>query len=93
MTATAVPVYADSTQTAYDSQFLNDMGFCPDRFGDFHTTFHWDHDSEMVDKAWADTGVRCNTKCCFDNEYYIDGKRVSRETAYAYAAKKADKNY
>ena len=86
--STGICASANGIETAYDSQFLNDMGLAPDRFGNFHVTFHWSSDSKMVDSAWAKVGVVCTTTSICSNKYVINGKKVSREEAYRYAAAK-----
>ena len=86
--STGICASADVYETASDSQFLNDMGPAPDRFGGFHVTFHWSSDSKMVDSAWAKVGVVCTTNSICSNKYVINGKKVSREEAYRYAAAK-----
>ena len=75
------------------SQFLNDMGVCPDRWGGLYTEFHWGEVSGMTDRAWARMGVRSVTNWGARNEYYINGKKVKREEAYDYVAKKLGRTY
>ena len=41
ISAGTMSVSADTTETGNDSQFLNDMGVCPDRWGDLYTFLHW----------------------------------------------------
>ena len=93
ISAGTTSVSADSTQTSYDSQLLNDMGLCADRWGDFYTSFHCGEVSGMTDQAWARMGVRSVTNWGARNEYYINGKKVKREEAYDYVAKKLGRTY
>ena len=93
ISAGTMSVSADTTETGNDSQFLNDMGVCPDRWGDFYTTFHWGEVSGMTDQAWARMGVRSVTNWGASNEYYINGKKVKRKEAYDYVAKKLGRTY
>lgn len=90
--STGICASANGSETAYDSQFLNDMGLAPDRFGNFHITFHWSSDSKMVDDAWAKAGVICVTNSVCANKYFINGKQVSREEAYKYVTAKFGNN-
>jgi hypothetical protein len=93
ISAGTMSVSADTSETGYDSQFLNDMGVCPDRWGGFYTAFHWGEVSGMTDQAWARMGVRSVTNWGDCNEYYINGKKVKREEAYDYVAKKLGRTY
>ena len=93
ISASAMSASAECRDTAYDSQFLNDMGVCPDRWGQFYTTFHWDEVSNWVNGAWAQAGVHVETDWFDTNEYYIDGNKVQRYEAFDYAAKKLGKTY
>lgn len=90
--STGVCASANVNETAYDSQFLNDMGLAPNRYGNLHVTTHWGNDSNMVDKAWGKMGVTCTTNCYKSNSYSINGKKVKRAEAYKYVADKLGKN-
>ena len=93
ISAGTMSVSADSTQTSYDSQFLNDMGLCADRWGDTYTYFHWGEVSKAVDECWAKAGVVSVTSWNHGNKYYIADREVTREEAYDYAAKKLGRTY
>ena len=93
ISAGTMSVSADTLETGNDSQFLNDMGVCPDRWGCFYTSFHWGEVSGMTDQAWARMGVRSVTNWGARNEYYINGKKVKRKEAYDYVAKKLGRTY
>ena len=69
------------------------MGACPDRWGEFKTTFSWKSISPMADQAWARMGVRCVSDYWDDNHYYINGREVNRKEAYDYVAQKLGKTY
>ena len=84
--AVSVNASANAGCTAADSQFLNDIGLCSDRWGTDYTITHWGEVSKAVDKAWEAAGVRSVTKFFFDNEYYIDGKKIDRTDAINRAA-------
>ena len=93
ISAGAVSASAATNDTSHDSQFLNDMGVCPDRWGQFYTTFHWDEVSNWVNGAWEQAGVHVDTEWFGANEYYIDGNKVERYEAFDHAAKKLGKTY
>mgnify|MGYP007038207534 CR=1 FL=1 len=93
VSAATTSVFADKDDTAYDSKFLNDMGSCPDRWGDLYTFFHWSEVSGAVDKAWAEVGVQSVTCLGDDNKDYLDGKEITRQEAYEHAAMRAGKDY
>ena len=78
--------------TANDSQFLNDIGLCPDRWGCIYTAFHWGEVSKAVDAAWAKAGVTSVTSPDDFNDYYINGEWVDRRMAIQYAADSLGKN-
>ena len=91
---TSVCASANAFNTASDSQFLNDVGVCGDRWGAASTAFHWESVSETVDSAWAKAGITSVTKPVLGNAYYIKstGKEVTRSEALEYAAKYLGKN-
>ena len=93
ISAGTTSVSASTRETACDSQFLNDMGVCPDRWGGLYTEFHWEEVSGTADGAWAKIGVRSVTNYYGKNDYYINGQKVSQSQAYDYAANKLGKTY
>ena len=93
ISAGATSVSADTSYTAYDTQFLNDMGVCPDRWGDFYTTFNWTEVSTASDKAWGEVGVRCVSKYMDENQYFINDSIVSRKEAYNHVSYRLGKDY
>ena len=93
VSAGTINVSATAHQAAKDSQFLNDMGLCPDRWGECYARFHWDEVSQWDDGCWAKVGVCCVSHYWYSNDYYIDGKEVTRYEALEYAAKKLGKSY
>ena len=48
-------------------------------------------DSNKVDKAWEKAGVRCVTNYFLTNDYYVNGKKVSRIEALEYVNAKYGK--
>ena len=93
VSAGTMSVSAEMAGTGCDSQFLNDMGVCPDRWGSVYITFNWSEVSKAVDESWAKMGVRCVTNFWDDNKYYINGKEVTKWEAYDYVAHKLNKTY
>ena len=93
ISAGAMSASADSKETASDTQFLNEMGVCPDRWGAWYTEFNWDEVSNWADGSWAKVGVCCVSHWGGMNEYYINGNKVTRPEAYKYAAEKLGKSY
>ena len=71
-----------------DSKFLNVLlrgrpGQC-DRYGSWRAGLN---DTEIA-KAWASVGIRAKfhySSKAGPNEYYLDGKEISREEAWAHA--------
>ena len=71
-------------QTVVDSRLLYDYGLVDDWHGDFHMTFHWKSDSAAVDAGWSKAGITCVTKPIGSNQYFKDGKEISRDEAVAH---------
>ena len=66
---------------------------CPDRWGDFYTTFNWTEVSTASDKAWGEVGVRCVSKYMDENQYFINDSIVSRKEAYNHVSYRLGKSY
>ena len=43
--------------------------------------FTWVSETAKIDEAWSKAGITCVTNKFFDNEYYRDGKKISRDEA------------
>ena len=69
-------------QTTSDSKFLYDYGLVDDYHGNFHSTFHWLSDSAAVDGGWSKAGITCVTAPWGDNQYFMNGKEITRDEAY-----------
>ncbi len=100
LAAAAITVSAGTTSVsaatdgvAIDSLFLTEIGVSSNKWTNLYTAFNWGEVSKDVDAAWARAGVRAVTNPVSSNEYYIDGRKVTREEAYDYAAKKLGKTY
>lgn len=78
-------------ECALESEFFNDLGYNIQPMGFLHMEFNWEEGSAKVKEAWAHFGVDCHIAKLVKNEYYIDGKKVSRREAFRYAAYKAGK--
>ena len=68
-------------ETAFDSEALHFKGYMDEEFSSWDMMFHWLTYSAKVDEGWAKAGITSVT-CPFDlNRYYVNGKRISRDTA------------
>ena len=69
-------------ETSEDSQYLYDYGLVDDYHDNLHTIFYWHSDSKAVDEGWAKAGITCVTKPCGSNQYFRDGKEITRDEAH-----------
>ncbi len=77
-------------ETAQDSQFLSLYGLCK-AYGEGCLLLSGDTKrEEEISYAWYKAGVDFvyHGGLIYENEYYINGNRVSREEAYAHAVQK-----
>ena len=77
-------------QTRVDSKFLYNYGL----INTWHscTIFFWKSASSDVDRGWAKAGITCVTKPFLaNNQYFKDGKEISREEAYKIVKEKFSK--
>ena len=74
-------------QTGGDNDFLKYFGY--NHFdGTILWDIGWDPASKAVDKGWSEAGITCVTKYgAGDNQYYLDGKRISRMEAFRHVLK------
>ena len=75
-------------QTADDSRFLNSLNGSCDRYGATRISFTpGTKIEEEVQKAWATVGVdfHWHGGAVSDNEYYINGKKVTQGEARTHA--------
>ena len=86
--------------TSRDSKFLFNVGLMDESYICDGLLFSWNSKSKNVDDAWASAGIVCCTCPFADNEYYLNGKRITRKEAFYYVANKcgviidyADYNY
>jgi len=69
-------------QTAGDSKILYDYGLMDKYYGTIPVMFYWKSKSAEVDAGWAKAGITCVTKPFGSNQYFLDGKEISRGDAY-----------
>lgn len=69
-----------------DNDFLRSLGVISNQWDIFDFYFDSDYkNTNCVVKAWEKVGVKCVHKSVVGNEYYVNGKKVSRDYAYKYA--------
>ena len=71
-------------QTADDSQILYKYGLVSDWHRFTGTLFKWKSVSSEVDSGWAKAGITCVTKPMSDNQYFLNGKEITRAEAIAH---------
>ena len=71
----------DVVDTAVDSQALYYKGLMDEQFFFLDMLFNWCKDSAKVDAGWAKAGIRSVTRPTDSNEYYYNGKKISRMNA------------
>jgi len=69
-------------ETKVDSQILYDYGLMDNYYGDVSMTFYWKSGSAEVDAGWSKAGITCVTKPFGSNQYFLNGKEISRGDAY-----------
>ena len=84
-------VSAAVNDVVVDSVFLQNIGVSPNSWPDYYTIFNWKEVSNDVDAAWARAGVRSVSRTFGENDYYIDGKKVTREEAFKHALSRSGK--
>ena len=77
---------ASDTETAYDSQFLSDMGICSINRSVDSIDLTWRSTSNAVDEAWRKVGITSVTCFFSDNSYWLDGREITRKEAFRHAA-------
>jgi len=71
-------------ETKVDSQILYDYGLMDNYYGDVSMTFYWKSGSAEVDAGWSKAGITCVTKPFGYNQYFLNGKEISRDEARDY---------
>ena len=59
-------------------------GFADDYHGNFYKTFNWHSDSKAVDEGWSKARITCVTKPAYKNQYFMGGREITRDEAYAH---------
>ena len=80
-------------QTSSDTKFLYDYGLMNSHYGTIPVTFEWISKSAKVDAGWAKAGITCVTKPFKDNQYFLNGKEISRGEAVAIVKKNFKRLY
>jgi len=69
-------------QTTADQTFLYKYGLTKESgSNDFWTFIAWLDISRAVDVGWSKAGITCVTKPFYSNQYFFEGREISRETA------------
>ena len=68
-------------ETSTDSYLLYNAGYMSDMYTEADLIFNWVKYSADVDAGWSKAGVTCVSKVAYGNEYYYDGKKISRGEA------------
>ena len=68
-------------ETAGDSEALYEAGYIKEPYNVYQMAIGWLKFSDDVDTAWKRAGIRSVTKYFKDNQYYKDGKEISRQEA------------
>ena len=74
--------------TSRDSKFLFNVGLMDETYSPDGLFWGWLSKSKNVDDAWARAGIVCCTCPAADNEYYLNGKRITRKEAFYCVANK-----
>ena len=78
-------------ETVIESEFLYELGYGSVTTGVLELWVDWKGETAKVEKGWAKFGVECHSHENARNDFYIDGKKVSRDDAFKYAANKVGK--
>lgn len=77
----------NEVETNKDSKKLYKLGLLDECYGSFDLTFDWAGCSAKIDEAWSKVGITCNTDFLCANQYYFEGKKITREEAVEIAEK------
>ena len=67
--------------TNNDSYMLHKLGLLDAHYGSFDLTFNWASCTAKIEEAWAKLGITCVTNFVCANQYFYEGKRISRKEA------------
>ena len=74
------------TETIYDGDLLFRFGLMDRHYSNSDYMFGWSYSSKAVDEGWAKAGITCCTVpgLIYGNQYWKDGKEISREEAHKF---------
>ena len=71
----------NTVETNKDVVLLTRLGLINEFIGSLDIAFDWENSSAKVDAAWAKVGITSVTKYVYLNEYYYQGKSITRKEA------------
>ena len=71
----------NTVETEKDIKLLTKLGLINEFIGSLDVAFDWENSSAKVDAAWAKVGITCVSKYVYVNEYFYQGKSISRKEA------------
>ena len=71
----------NTVETTKDVALLTRLGLINEFIGSLDIAFDWENSSAKVDAAWAKVGITSVTKYVYLNEYYYQGKSITRKEA------------
>ena len=71
----------NTTETCMDISLFYKLGLITEFIGSLDVAFDWENSSIKVDTAWAKVGITCVSKYVYLNEYYYQGKKITRDEA------------
>ena len=78
-------------ETSDDGRFLYEYGLVDEKRGWGPTLLNWREYSPKVDAGWKKAGITCCTSPFGDNQYWVAGKKISRDEAYKIVKEKFQK--
>ena len=71
----------NEVDTQNDSYKLHKLGLLDEYYGSFDLTFSWASCTAKIEEAWAKIGITCVTDFICANQYYYEGKKITRKEA------------
>lgn len=71
----------NTVETTKDVALLTRLGLINEFIGSLDVAFDWENSSAKVDFAWAKIGITCVSNYVYLNEYYYQGKKITRKEA------------
>jgi hypothetical protein len=69
-----------------DSVSLYNAGYMGEKYDSvLYIITHWDHCSSTTDEGWKRAGITSVSSFDLFSEYYLNGEKITKEEAYAYA--------